>query len=159
MSVFPTLDRINKQVEKVIFGFIWNGRDRIKRKTLIGDTGKGGISMPDFILQSYGLKAAWLSRLLERKELVSWSFLPYYYLNSLGENALVLKMSLIKRRMIWNNSNNFHYFIVNVSWHGKHVISFLSLSFRKRYKTTVVVGKCPYQTQQVVFPVEALGLF
>ena len=65
MSVFPTFENINKKIERLIYHFLWNGRDRIKRKTLIGSTDKGGINMPDFVLQSYALKAVWLQRLFD----------------------------------------------------------------------------------------------
>ena len=65
MSVFPTLEKYNKKIERLIYNFLWNGRDRIKRKTLIGRTDIGGINMPDFLLQSYALKAVWLKRLLD----------------------------------------------------------------------------------------------
>ena len=65
MSVFPTFENINKKIERLIYHFLWDGRDRIKRKTLIGSTDKGGINMPDFVLQIYALKAVWLERLFD----------------------------------------------------------------------------------------------
>ena len=100
MSVFPTFANINKKIERLIYHFLWNGRDRIKRKTLIGTTDKGGINMPDFVLQSYALKAVWLQRLFDCEtvcdNVATWMTIPRYYINSFGSNALVLKMSFEK---------------------------------------------------------------
>ena len=40
-------DAMIKQINKIIYNFIWNGRDRICRKTLIGKIEDGGINMID----------------------------------------------------------------------------------------------------------------
>ena len=91
------LDNINKKVETIIFNFIWKGRDRIKRKTMIGKTEKGGINMPDFVLQGNALKTVWLKNLFENKDHnFRWKFLPKLHLTQFGPNALVLKMSFEK---------------------------------------------------------------
>ena len=96
MSVFPTIESVNKKINQLIFNFLWNGRDRVKRKTVIGHTESGGINMPDFVLQSKALKAVWLQRLLEEdqsdKYLARWKIIPLQYINSFGVNGLVLKM-------------------------------------------------------------------
>ena len=84
-------------LKKNIFNFIWNGRDRIKRKTMIGNTEIGGISMPDFVMQSNALKTVWLQKLFENNDHnFRWKILPNLHLNCFGLNALVLKMSFEK---------------------------------------------------------------
>ena len=87
MSVFPTLDHINRKVENLVFSFIWN---RMKRKTLIGNTKQGGINMPDFVMQSYAFKVVWMNRLLENDSNLSWIFFFFakLLLNSLEEMHL-----------------------------------------------------------------------
>ena len=50
--------------------------------------------MPDFVLQSYALKAVWLQRLFDCEpvcdNVARWMTIPRYYINSFGSNALVL---------------------------------------------------------------------
>ena len=36
-----------KQINNILFKFIWNKKDRIKRQTLIGPINKGGLNMVD----------------------------------------------------------------------------------------------------------------
>ena len=99
MSALPTFKFINKIIEKLIYSFIWKGKDKIKRRTIIGRTDKGGLNMPDFLLQSYALKTSWLHRLLhDQNENALWKILPNIYLNSFGPKMLVLKMSFKNER-------------------------------------------------------------
>ncbi len=63
MSILKTPDKIKKEIEKLMFGFIWNSNDRIKRKTLIGPKSNGGINMLDIYCKDKSLKAAWIARL------------------------------------------------------------------------------------------------
>ena len=52
-----------KEVNKVIFPFIWNFKpDKIKRNTLTGPISKGGLSMVNFADVEKSLKAAWVNR-------------------------------------------------------------------------------------------------
>jgi len=39
-----------KQIERIIFKFIWNGIDRIKRNTLMKGYSEGGLKAPDIFL-------------------------------------------------------------------------------------------------------------
>ncbi len=66
MSILKTPDKIKKEIEKLIFGFMWNSNDRIKRKTLIGPKSKGGINMLDIYCKDKSLKAAWIARLFNK---------------------------------------------------------------------------------------------
>ena len=38
---------IIKEINKLIYGFIWKGNDKIKRSALINDTDNGGLKMLD----------------------------------------------------------------------------------------------------------------
>ena len=54
-SVLDTPTDFAKEVNKVIFPFIWNFKpDKIKRNTLTGPVFKGGLSMVNFTLGSRG---------------------------------------------------------------------------------------------------------
>ena len=63
MSILAVPEEFLKDIEKLIFGFLWESKDRIKRKTLIGPKGKGGIKMLDIYCKNKSLKAGWLRRL------------------------------------------------------------------------------------------------
>ncbi len=63
MSIIVTPEEVLKEIEKLIFNFLWNSTDRIKRKTLIGSKGDGGIKMLDIFCKDKALKAGWFRRL------------------------------------------------------------------------------------------------
>ena len=57
-----------KNINRLIFNFLWNNHDRIKRNTVIGDIKDGGIGLIDIESK---LKAAWVPRLLETKHAIN----------------------------------------------------------------------------------------
>ncbi len=63
MSILEVPDDILKEIEKMIFNFLWNSHERIKRKTLIGNKESGGVEMLDIFCKNKALKAAWLRKL------------------------------------------------------------------------------------------------
>ncbi len=65
MTVLKTPVEIMKELEKILYNFIWGKRDRIKRQTMIGKKEKGGITMVDIESKDRSLKAGWVKRLLE----------------------------------------------------------------------------------------------
>lgn len=54
-----------KQINRIIFSFLWGNRERIKRKTLIQPISEGGIAITDFELKIKAIKAAWVSKLVQ----------------------------------------------------------------------------------------------
>lgn len=56
---------IFKQVNKIIFSFLWGKRERIKRKTLTRHISDGGIGITDFETKVKALKASWVSQLIQ----------------------------------------------------------------------------------------------
>ena len=46
-SVLPISKELITEVNSIIYGFIWNGKDKIKRQALISDVNKGGLKMLD----------------------------------------------------------------------------------------------------------------
>ena len=83
---------ITKKINKIIYNFIWNSKDRIKRKTLIGDYEKGGLRMIDVESQFEAIKAAWVPRITNSGN-INWAILARHYLNAFGNDFFVLKMS------------------------------------------------------------------
>ena len=62
-SVLPIPDdKLIKDINKLIYNFLWDSRERIKRSTLIGQISKGGIGLVDIETKMKALKAAWVPR-------------------------------------------------------------------------------------------------
>ena len=45
--MLPISKELIKEANFIIYGFIWNGKDKIKRNALISDVNNGGIKMLD----------------------------------------------------------------------------------------------------------------
>ncbi len=76
MSILSTPNEVLKEIEKMIFKFLWDAKDRIKRKTLIGDKTDGGLKMLDIFCKDKSLKCGWISRI--SNDGVNSSFLNMY---------------------------------------------------------------------------------
>lgn len=67
-SILPLPNEdVIKKLYGHIFNFIWNNKDRIKRKTIIGKIEEGGTGIVDVLLKFQALKAAWIPRFLRNK--------------------------------------------------------------------------------------------
>lgn len=65
ISILPSPSSdIIKSINRLIFNFIWNKKDRIKRKTLIGDVKYGGIGIVDIESKIKAIKSSWISYIL-----------------------------------------------------------------------------------------------
>ncbi len=96
MLAVPT--NVIKHVNKMLYNFIWKGRDRICRNTLISSIEKGGISMVDFECMCHALKAAWIPRIIRDID-KTWCFLAKNYLQMYGDNYNILSMSFKHKDM------------------------------------------------------------
>ena len=57
-----------KEIDKLIFSFIWDGTPaKIKKSTIIGERKHRGLKMTDFNTMIDALKVAWIPRLQSRK--------------------------------------------------------------------------------------------
>jgi len=84
-----------KKINKIIFRFIWKNKpDKVKRDTIIASKLNGGLKMVDYILKDKALKVRMLQRLLDSNK-GKWKILPNYYLDSLGQNKLLLYVQKI----------------------------------------------------------------
>ena len=59
---YPTNETF-KNIQKLIFNFLWGKRDRIKRNTLIGPIIRGGIGIVDIESKFKSMKASWIKRI------------------------------------------------------------------------------------------------
>jgi hypothetical protein len=95
-SLLSTPEDIISKIDKILFNFIWNKRERIKRNTLIANVERGGISMVDTMSKNMSIKASWVKRLIEGG---MWTGVFKWYLNAAGVDLdYMLKMNVKKER-------------------------------------------------------------
>ena len=46
MSLICLNKKFIKDINQILFNFIWKGKDKVKRATLINDADEGGLKMP-----------------------------------------------------------------------------------------------------------------
>ena len=80
-----------KELDKVIYKFIWGKKDKIRRRTIICPLNEGGLNMIDIESQFMSLKSAWLHRLLGSTK--TWNLIGQYYLSNIAPNYEFLEMS------------------------------------------------------------------
>ena len=85
---FETPNGFIKKLECMLFEFIWNSKDRIKRNTLKSDVQNGGLGMIDFESKVKAMKASWMPKIINGDS--DWSFFGNEYFNSIGVNQLFL---------------------------------------------------------------------
>jgi len=79
-SVMCCPDNIVKEIEKLMYNFIWSGRERVKRQTLIGGYNIGGIKMPDIRSYIEALQAVWIKKLINSKT-ETWAIFTKYIIH------------------------------------------------------------------------------
>ena len=94
----PSTDII-KDINKILYNFIWGKTERIKRNTLINDKCEGGINMIDVYSQFEALKASWVSRILHGDQMCHWKEIPLKQMNKLGDNLFILKTNINNIKM------------------------------------------------------------
>ena len=67
-----------KDINKLIYNFLWHKTDRIKRNVLINNYEDGGINMLDTESFFNALKASWVKRLNDAGE-ASWTLITMQY--------------------------------------------------------------------------------
>ena len=72
-----------KNVSSLFFKFLWNGSEKVKRRSIIGKSDQGGLNMIDVEGHFKAIKASWVKRLLLADKSASWFYLPAMYLNKL----------------------------------------------------------------------------
>ena len=97
LQLLPYKKDIILQLNRKFYKFIWGTRDRIKRKTLIGDYQDGGLKMIDLELFGKSLRASWIPRLFGFPSALN----PFgkMYIDSICKNFLVLIHGLYNRKM------------------------------------------------------------
>ena len=89
-----------KDINRIIFSFLWGKRDRIKRKSLIRTINEEGIGITDFEAKMKASKAAWVARILRDKG--NLGSLMQAWLNSYNMNYLYLIQTNITKPSDFN---------------------------------------------------------
>ena len=89
---------IQKVIEKCIYDFIWNKKDRIKRKTMINDLENGGLKMVDVESKIKSLKSSWIPRLMNSERTAS--VLQTYLKNDCLSLEMLLNGNIYQKSML-----------------------------------------------------------
>ena len=101
-----TPENIIKDLNKILYGFIWNTRDRIKRNVLINDIEKGGLGMLDLESHICALKASWISRLIQALTgNANWPSILSASLKMKGMDIIFLLQCNVKNKEILMQNN------------------------------------------------------
>ena len=63
--VIPTSKELIKEVNSILYWFIWNGKDKVKLHALISDTEMGGLKMLDINSMISAKRVTCLKKFLE----------------------------------------------------------------------------------------------
>lgn len=72
------------KVNKIMYNFIWNKTERIKRCTLIAPQINGGLNVTDIESFFESLQASWIHRLFGNGEPCSWKYVPTFYFSTIA---------------------------------------------------------------------------
>ena len=89
-SIIDIPEKVIKELDTLLFKYVWGGSEKVKRKTIIGEYSDGGLKM--IHLQSFlnSLKATWIKR-LTNASIATWKNIPLHEFN-LNE----LKLDILK---------------------------------------------------------------
>jgi hypothetical protein len=76
-------DKFISEVNKIIYNFVWNGPDKVKRANMISDYNGGGLKMPDIDVKIKGQRIMWVKRMLNPAR-HTWKALAHHILQALG---------------------------------------------------------------------------
>ena len=89
MLVIP--EHYVKEINKLTFNFIWEGKPaKIKKKTIISDIKRGGLKMLDFEIMNKALKIAWIKRLTEHDD-AAWKIIPEFAAANYGGLSFLIE--------------------------------------------------------------------
>jgi len=90
--------KIIVRINKAVFKFLWNGSEKLKRKTMFNPREEGGMYVPDFETVCKSVMVKWVYRYLHAPS-SNWKQMVDYTLNSVGA-GFVFKCNLCKNEKI-----------------------------------------------------------
>ena len=90
-----TPPEVIKQIESIMFQFLWNKVDRIKRSVLYANIEEGGLKVTDIESFFNALKCTWVKHLMENLA-ESWAVIACFYINQLGGSEILSNTNFVK---------------------------------------------------------------
>ncbi|XP_033763758.1 uncharacterized protein LOC117344963 [Pecten maximus] len=115
MSMLHIDQNTIKQVEKIIYNYIWEGKtEKVKRNTMIKPYIEGGLNSIDIRSHIDTVRINWLKK-LETEDKALWKVIPQFEINKFGSKYLICKMNLdnLKNLPISENISPFYYEILS----------------------------------------------
>ena len=83
-----TFAHIIKEVNKILFNFIWKGKDKVKRATLISDVENGGLRAPhlESIVKTQRIMCC---KKFAEEQQTSWKIILLHYLKQVGGKLIL----------------------------------------------------------------------
>ena len=82
-SLIPTPQEFVSQLNQLLFQFLWNGPDKVTRRSAINEYSNGGLKMIDFDSMIISLRLAWLKRIVS-SNYGTWKRYLTYHLERFG---------------------------------------------------------------------------
>ena len=83
-SLITVTDDLIKEINSVMYRFIWKGNDKIKRAALINDIEDGGLKMLDIQSMILAQRVMVLKRFTNKDYNSSWKITLNYFLSQVG---------------------------------------------------------------------------
>ena len=100
-SVLPTPQKLVKDLNKLLFNFIWNSkREKVKRSVLLNPIESGGLGMFDVLTKFKSLYLSWFINYFQCKDDTPWKFMFTYWIEKIGHISFILKCNCCKKDML-----------------------------------------------------------
>ena len=66
-SILETPQEIIKQMERMVYKFLWKGPDKVTRLSVINTLKNGGLNLTDLETQIKAIRLSWISRILDER--------------------------------------------------------------------------------------------
>ena len=85
-------DNAIDDITKIVYKFVWNNQEQIKRKVLIRKTGQGGLNVTHVESFLSAIKIQWVKKILNSVD--KWSIIPKHLIDEFGADNLLLKINI-----------------------------------------------------------------
>ena len=83
-ALTPVPNWVFKDLDKLVFDFLWKGKDKIKRNVMFLDYCRGGLRLTDFHLFIFVQRIMWVKRLLTGDANMGWKQYFNYLTKDVG---------------------------------------------------------------------------
>ena len=95
-SLITVTEDLIKEINSLIYRFVWKGNDKIKRAALINDIEDGGLKMLDIQSMILAQRVMVLKRFADKDKTSSWKITLNYFLSQIGGNLFLTVILILK---------------------------------------------------------------